>query len=287
MVNYTKQERRLSLITDIAIFLLLSFSAFLLLNIFKEIFLSYSLESDNLVEVSNSCDLIEVENVQYVNKIKEEFGMIVKYGESQKDVAKSVNANIQTSSPIINNNLKLIYSALCKYDKKMFKNFEKEGLKISIIIFDSFNNDNLALASKNKLNQFTIYISNTVRLDRAFHHEMCHVLEYYMSNKNVDFEYWNYLNPDNFVYSNSTDGIDSKYIYYLSNYSEENLDTTYFVTKYSKVNEKEDRAEIFAEIMSSTMSLQYIDDKTPIYYKAKYLFKTINNNILYANFEEL
>lgn len=287
MVNYTKQERRLSLITDIVIFLLLSLSAFLLLNIFKEIFLSYSLQSDSLVEVSNTYDLIEVENIEYVNKIKDEFGITVKYGSSQQEVAKSVDANVQTSSPIINNNLKLIYSSLCKYNKEMFKNFEKEGLKINVIIFDSFNNDNLALASKNKLNQFTIYLSNVVRLDRAFHHEMCHILEYYMSNKNVNFDYWEYLNPDGFKYTNSTTGIDSNYIYYLSNYSEETLDTTYFVTKYSKVNEKEDRAELFAEIMSSTMPLQYIDDKTPIYYKAKYLFKTINNNILYANLEKV
>lgn len=287
MVNYTKQERRLSLITDIVIFLLLSFSAFLLLNIFKEIFLSYSLESDNLVEVSSTQDLIEFENIEYVNKIKNEFFINVKYGNSQKDVAKSVGANVQTSSPIINNNLKLIYSSLSKYNKEMFENFQKEGLKINIIIFDSFNNDNLALASKNKLNQFTIYLSNVVRLDRALHHEMCHVLEYYMSNKNVEFDYWDYLNPDDFSYNNSTEGISSKYIYYLSNYSQDNMADTYFVTKYSKVNEKEDRAEIFAEIMSSTMPLQYMDDKTPIYYKAKYLFKTINNNILYANLEKI
>ena len=178
------------------------------LAIFQEIIKTSSLQSDELIEVSQTADLIEIENVKYVEKIKKEFGISVKYGISEKQLATQVDAVVQENSAIINNNLKLIYSTLGKYGVDMFNEISKEGYKISIVIFDSFNNDNLALASRNNMNQFTIYVSNVVRLERALHHEICHILEYYMSDKGKDFKYWEALNPQKFDYTNSLDNIE-------------------------------------------------------------------------------
>ena len=284
MIKYVKEERRLSIFTDILIFVLLSLAAFLILSIFKEIMVASSLSSDTYMQVENLSDLTEVENVEYVNKIKEEFFVNIKYGKSQEEIAKTINATVLDDSGIINNNLKSIYSALSKYNKAMFSNFNKEGYKLNIILLDDFNNENLALASRNNLNQFTIYLSNVARIDRALHHEMCHILEYYMADKGVRFNDWEILNPEEFKYVNSVDNISSDFVYYFSKYAEENIDETYFVTKYAKVNAKEDRAEIFAEIMSTTQDLIYIKDKTPIYYKYISIFNTFKLNIPEAKF---
>ena len=285
MVKYIKGNRRLSIISDIIIFVLLSIAAFLILNIFKEIIVASNFEENSLASISyNKEDSLETENLEYVNRIKDDFFISVKYGNSQKDLAERLDATVQNNNYIINNNLKTLYVALNKYSKKMFENFEKEGYKLNIVILDKFNNDNLALASRNKLNQFTLYISNTERLERAFHHEMCHILEYYLENKGISFESWDSLNPADFSYLNSTTGITSENVYYFSKYSLANSDDTYFATKYSKVNAKEDRAEVFAEVMISSSRIDYIEDKTPLYYKYIMLFNTFKINIPYAEF---
>ena len=285
MVKYIKEDRKLSVISDAIIFILLSFVAFLILSIFREIFISQDIERNDIYASYDLEDPLEVETVDYINKIKEEYSINVKYGISQKDIASRVGATVEMDNAIINNNIKIIYNALGKYDKEMFQNIEKEGYKISIILLDKFENNNLALASRNKLNQFTLYISNTERLERAFHHEMCHILEYYLSDKNIEFSEWNDLNPENFKYLNDTSDITSDNVYYLSKYSSSNVNDIYFVTKYSKVNEKEDRAEIFAEIMISTDKINYIEDKTPIYYKYITLVNLFKINIPYSNFK--
>lgn len=285
MVKYIKEDRKLSVISDAIIFILLSFAAFLILSIFKEVFVIQSAQGDDFYASYDLEDPLELESVNYINKIKEEYSISVKYGASQKDVASRIGASVLLNSTLVNNNIKIIYEALNKYDKTMFKNFANEGYKISIVLLDKFENNNLALASRNKLNQFTLYISNAEKLERAFHHEMCHILEYYLSDKNIEFSNWNDLNPKDFNYLNDTRAIASSNVYYFSKYSSENANDVYFVTKYSKVNEKEDRAEIFAELMSASDKLNYIEDKTPIYYKYITLFNLFKINIPYAGFK--
>ena len=285
MVKYIKEDRKLSVISDAIIFILLSFAAFLILSIFREIFIIQNAQKEDPYASYDLEDPLEIESVNYINKIKDEYSISVKYGASQKDVASRIGATVQLNNAIINNNIKIIYNALNKYNKEMFKNFENEGYTISIVLLDKFENNNLALASRNKLNQFTLYISNTERLERAFHHEMCHILEYYLSDKNIEFSNWNKLNPEDFNYLNETSDITSDNVYYYSRYSSGSANDTYFVTKYSKVNEKEDRAEVFAEIMISSEKLDYIEDKSPIYYKYITLFNLFKINIPYASFK--
>ena len=53
MIKYVKEERRLSIFTDILIFVLLSLAAFLILSIFKEIMVASSLSSDTYMQVEN------------------------------------------------------------------------------------------------------------------------------------------------------------------------------------------------------------------------------------------
>ena len=100
-----------------------------------------------------------------------------------------------------------------------------------------------------------------------------------MSDNGVKFQYWNSFNPKTFKYTNDTTSLDSAYIYY-QNLNSNEIDEKYFLSKYSKVNEKEDRAEIFATIMSTDGKLDYIENTdSPLYKKARYLFSTIKDNI--------
>jgi hypothetical protein len=144
-----------------------------------------------------------------------------------------------------------------------------------------FQNDNLALASRNNLNEFRIYISNAQKFERAFHHEMYHILEYYMKDntKNI-YTNWNELNPNGFKYENDTNKLTKDYVYDSNSYVEDN---TYFVTKYSKCSEKEDRAEIFAEIMTMNKKQKYLDYNQNIRKKVDLIAYTIGNNITSIN----
>ena len=62
------------------------------------------------------------------------------------------------------------------------------------------------------------------------------------------------------------------------------VENAYFVTKYSKASEKEDRAEIFAEIMVMSKKEKYLYKDGKIYLKAKNIMNKIEENITYNNF---
>ena len=58
----------------------------------------------------------------------------------------------------------------------------------------------------------------------------------------------------------------------------------YFLTRYSKATEKEDRAEIFAELMMLDFYPKYLDKDQKIRKKVDVIFDTIKENITYENF---
>ena len=126
---------------------------------------------------------IRTENRYYINKIKKEYGIVIGYGESEKNFLNSVNANIQENDFVINNNIKIIYEALKKYPSDVFDIFKGGKYSLYILLVSNFNDNNIALASKNSLNQYRMFLSNNENFERSFHHEFFHVLEYYMSDK--------------------------------------------------------------------------------------------------------
>ena len=99
---------------------------------------------------------INDENKYYISKIKEEYGITISYGERDRIFLSSVNANVQDNSNIANNNIKTIYEALKKYPKDIFNIFKEEKYNLYILLVSNFNDNNIALASKNNLNQYKI-----------------------------------------------------------------------------------------------------------------------------------
>ena len=121
---------------------------------------------------------------------------------------------------------------------------------------------------------------------------MYHVLEYYMSDTNKYlFKAWYKLNPEDFIYTSKVENIDSKYVFInlkeASNEDNVNYiydDNPYFVTMYSKSTEREDRAEIFSELMIQTSKPDYLSNGQHILDKALYIDEVIKKCITNDDF---
>ncbi len=278
------QARRLSVITDILIFFLILILALILISIF-DIDIKFSdNEYEELALVSNlesSSYSVEEENMYYISQIKEKYNIIVSYGENTKNSANKVDATVQENELIVNNNLKILLDALKKYPQDLFKVINHSNYSINIYLVNSFNNDNLALASRNNLNEYKIYISNNSKFERSFHHEMYHILEYFMKSKNPTLANdWFKLNPSEFSYTGTTENLNRDYVYYVAS----DLKNAYFVSKYSKVSDKEDRAEVFSEIMVMDTKKEYLNNGENIYKKANYITNDLHKFITQTEF---
>lgn len=201
----------------------------------------------------------------YISSLNELYGINVLYGEDTINYANKVDATVETDLNIVNNNVKVLFHTLEKYPRGMFDVFKNKEYKMDVILLDSFTNNNLALASKNNLKEIKLYVSNTDKFERAVHHELFHVFEYYMADKNkYVFEQWINLNPSIFKYQSDVLKLDNNYVYL----KDSNTDNWYFVTKYAKTSEKEDRAETFAELMMLQKKPEYLETNTNIKKKA-------------------
>ena len=201
----------------------------------------------------------------YISSLNELYGINVLYGEDTINYANKVDATVETDLNIVNNNVKVLFHTLEKYPRGMFDVFKNKEYKMDVILLDSFTNNNLALASKNNLKEIKLYVSNTDKFERAVLHELFHVFEYYMADKNkYVFEQWTNLNPSIFKYQSDVLKLDNNYVYL----KDSNTDNWYFVTKYAKTSEKEDRAETFAELMMLQKKPEYLESNTNIKKKA-------------------
>lgn len=273
------RKEKLSIFTY---FLIFSCFVGITILLYKELNISNGFEE--ILYQKNIESNVEQENKYYINKIKNDYGIIIEYGEDAKSFLSSVNANVQNDINIVNNNIKIIYNALKKYPNDVFSIFKNDGYNLHILLVSNFNDNNIALASKNSLNQYRIYLSNDIDFERAFHHEFFHILEYYMSDK-VKYLYyaWNSYNPSGFNYEEDVSKLTDEFVYNKYATEDENSNT-YFLTKYSKVSPREDRAEIFAELMMINKKEGYLKKGTNINAKVNYLLNEIYENISISSF---
>lgn len=275
-----KSPKRLSIITDIILLIPIIFATIIVIKAFK--IPSLDDEATEVLSLETQNQTVSQENEYYIKKIKNEFGINVAFGKNVENFAKRVDATAQYDENIINNNIKIIYKALEKYPIEVFDMSLSKENPIYIMMVDKFENNNLALASRNNLDEYRIYISNTEKLERAFHHEMYHVLEYYMSKSGKKlYNEWANLNPKDFQYNEDTSKLTKDYVY---DKESEDVTNSYFLTKYSKATEKEDRAEIFAEIMTLKNAPVYLKSDCNIRKKVDSIKNTLNNEITYSDF---
>ena len=287
------QRKKISLILEVIIFLGIVFIGILLFYSLNDKYNLTQKLNDNLYLSNEST--VEEENKLYIKNLKKNYGINVEYGEKTLTLVKNNSAIIQCNENIVNNNLKIITQALEKYPIDIFDMSKSKKYPINIILVNNFTNNNLALASRSSLNEFRIYISNTQNFERAFHHEMYHILEYYMSDTHKYlYASWNTLNPEDFEYEKDISKLNNKYVYNenMQNSLQKQNDTEnilenenpYFVTKYSKTTQKEDRAEIFAELMVATKKYKYLTEGQNIKKKVDLIVSTVKKNITINNF---
>ena len=94
---------------------------------------------------------------------------------------------------------------------------------------------------------------------------------------------WNSYNPSNFEYNSDVSVLSNEYVYSKYATDEENMNA-YFVTKYSKVSEKEDRAELFANLMMLSKREGYLKNGSNIKNKINYLVNEIYENVSISSF---
>ena len=258
-------KKKASLISVVILFLILILITILFIKKLE----APDIDSENLSLVdTDSKEYIASKKMEidsYISSLNELYGINVLYGEDTINYANKVDATVETDLNIVNNNVKVLFHTLEKYPRGMFDVFINKEYKMDVILLDSFTNNNLALASKNNLKEIKLYVSNTDKFERAVHHELFHIFEYYMADKNkYVFEQWKNLNPSIFKYQSDVLKLDNNYVYL----KDSNTDNWYFVTKYAKTSEKEDRAETFAELMMLQKKPEYLESNTNIKKKA-------------------
>lgn len=258
-------KKKASLISVVILFLILILITILFIKKLE----APDIDSENLSLVdTDSKEYIASKKMEidsYISSLNELYGINVLYGEDTINYANKVDATVETDLNIVNNNVKVLFHTLEKYPRGMFDGFKNKEYKMDVILLDSFTNNNLALASKNNLKEIKLYVSNTDKFERAVHHELFHIFEYYMADKNkYVFEQWKNLNPSIFKYQSDVLKLDNNYVYL----KDSNTDNWYFVTKYAKTSEKEDRAETFAELMMLQKKPEYLESNTNIKKKA-------------------
>lgn len=182
---------------------------------------------------------------------------------------------------VISYNLTKIENALKKYPKSFFSEIKNKWKPISIYLVDYINGYAGGVTDNNNSSTLVILIVATHSpkssiLENTVHHELMHAIDCYFTSKGI---YSSYIleqsiakyNPEGFSYGVQ----DNKYVYLLE-------DPCYFVSKYSKANYKEDRAEVFANLMYRSYAPSYLKAGHPINEKAKTITNQINQNFTSA-----
>lgn len=200
-------------------------------------------------------------NVELVNEIKRVYNLEVIYGDGTEYLTKTVSAKPVYDENDVNTMLLQVIACLEKYPNNIFKEIELKDYTVEICLVDYFNNDNVALATRDSNNNFKVYISNvekTEKIKKSVHHELYHILEYYMKLEfdiNELYKDWNSYNPAGFEYQSNISLLDTTYVYQMDKQGR-----SYFVSIYSKSSDKEDRAEVFSDTMcAEEMPLYYTD----------------------------
>lgn len=218
-----------------------------------------------------------IANINLKQDLKKKYDIDVYSAESAEVAAKSVDASSLYDLDATYSGLNELVECLAKYPDNIFYEVQNKGYDLSIYLVDKFSNKNIALATRDSNNNFNIYISNTTLLEKAVHHELYHILEYYMKLEfdiNVLYKYWDRYNPLGFEYNSDTTQLDSKYVYNEST----NAIGACFVTIYAKSADKEDRAETFADMMIKNVRPSYYNEGENIRKKAEYISEVLDKS---------
>ena len=164
---------------------------------------------------------------------------------------------------------------LSRYPAGFFKEFNSNGMSLTLNLLDQIHNGLYGLSDSEFLSNVVISVATSSYLfEETLHHEILHYIDNYISTKmypaSPEDEYVK-CNPAGYTYGNPDSSLSFKYT---------NAQTAYFVADYGQTNYKEDRATLFPRLMRPYISggnefLKYPD--SPLSCKARVLIKQIDN----------
>ena len=222
-------------------------------------------------------------NKKLAAQIYNNFGIKVRYGDEAICNIPNKNCSVINDENAINKTLVGINNAFQKFPTNFLRQL-KNNNGYSIDIFSEVPYEAVALTTYIKNNNRILIMTNLHNTEEVVFHETWHVIEEYINiiTNNNEFKDWNInFNPENYVYGDTNN---LNYIIGYDKLSEpKNLS---FINRYSKYNEREDRAEIFKTMMIETTKPYYFNEGYGINNKVKYIsnsikkyFKNINNPI--------
>lgn len=175
-------------------------------------------------------------DIRYGKEINDLYGEYAPYGEPLELL---VNDNE------ISKNLKKLEDCLSQYPDGMFNETSRNGMTLSIFLVKGSHDKFAGLVDYQFTSNPIMTITDAFMFSRVFHHEMMHFLDLYMQVRQYpDNPYgnWSQYNPSGYTYGYTDNG---ENVFFP--HGDENA---YFFTDYSKTNEREDRAELFSEMMN-------------------------------------
>lgn len=195
-------------------------------------------------------------DIRYSNEINNVYGVYKPFGEPLE---------LLTDEREIDSNLTKLESCLAAYPDGMFKEIYDSGMALSIYLVKGSHNKFAGLVDKQFYANPILVMTDTFIFSRTFHHEMMHFLDLYIECEAYPQEPYEGLwgdnyNPLGFSYGSTAS---SQYVFYPN--GDENA---YFFTNYSKTNEREDRAELFSEMMNGVYQKDCLKSGKPLRKKA-------------------
>lgn len=218
-------------------------------------------------------------NDEYRKQIQDKYSVSIAYKDELGDYYMNGYPRPvkQTDDSTIYSYLQRIENVLNKYPTNFFKEIKNTRMNLTIYMVKSIDIGVAGLTNSSNRSNVIIMI-NTISItsfETTLHHEIMHFIDSYISfnlGSGVIENSMVSVNPSGFTYGST----DSSYVY--DYYNASTASTAYFLSNYSKTNYLEDRAVIFASLMTSTMKYPYLNNGTPIYKKARLISNQLRDN---------
>ena len=164
--------------------------------------------------------------------------------------------------------------SLSLYPAGFFKEFNANGMSLTLNLLDKIDNGLHGLSDSEFLSNVVISVATSSFLfEETLHHEILHYIDNYIETKmypNTPETEYVTCNPAGFAYGNPNSSLSFKYT---------NAQTAYFIADYGQINYKEDRATLFPRLMRPSISagnefLKY--SNSPLSCKARILVRQID-----------
>ena len=212
----------------------------------------------------------EEKNDAYRKQLQNKYGIKIAYGNELGNYsATGVMLTKMTDPNTINEYLNKINNVLSLYPDGFFKEFINYNINLTIYLVDAVGNGQYAgLLDSRVTSDVKLTIRKYLLFERTLHHELFHYIDVYLKQKmnpnNIE-SLWNTLNPIGYTYGTA-----------ISSYTYSGSSGAYFINDYSQTNYKEDRATLFADMMSRTVKTTYMNEGEPILLKMRRIAEEID-----------